>query len=262
MTQQNYVFNDHEDNPERIRLKAIQKVHDPVTMQLLSQLGLRSGKICAEIGAGEGSIARHIASSVKPGGKVVAIDLNTRFLEDSEQLEVRRMDITADPLEENFFDIIHARYVMLHVKNTDAALDNIGRALKVGGVLLLEEPDFRTGLPVSTDTGFNASIEKVNQAILSMYTSMGIDPALGTKLPRILRDRGYGEVKVSTDLPLAPGGAPIATMMGMSINYLRTRLVETRIATNDDINNYIAATQDPNVWTTYYTTVSVWGRKS
>lgn len=116
-------------------------------------------------------------------------------------------------------------------------------------------------LQVSMDSGSNAGIERVNHAILAMYGAMGIDPALGTKLPQILSTLGCPKLEVFTDLPQAPGGSPIADMMGMSINHWRARLVETGIATNEDVDRYVDASRDTNLWATYYTTVSVWGRK-
>jgi SAM-dependent methyltransferase len=257
-----YVFHGNERDIERRRLRALQEVHDPVTRQLLARVGLGAGKACAEIGAGEGSIARHMAAAVSPGGKAVAIDIDTRFLEAPEPpLEVRRCDITRDALEPGAYDLIHGRFVLLHVKDVPAALANLRQALKPGGVLLLEEPDFRTGLPATEDPELNGKIARVNAAVLSMYTSLGIDPALGTKLPRILLELGLEEVEVASDLPLAAGGSAIATMMGMSITHLRSRLVATGVASDRDIDGYVAAAGDARVWAMYYATISSWGRR-
>jgi SAM-dependent methyltransferase len=257
-----YVFDSNKHEIERRRLLALQEVHDPVTQQLLARVGLGAGKACAEIGAGEGSIARFMAASVSPGGKAVAIDINTRFLEEPEPpLEVRRCDITQDALEPAGYDLIHGRFVLLHVKDRPAALANLRQALKPGGVLLLEEPDFRTGLPATEDPELNGKIARVNAAVLSLYSSLGIDAALGAKLPRLLLELGLEEVEVASDLPLAAGGSAIATMMGMSITHLRSRLAATGAASDADIDAYVAATRDAGAWAMYYATISAWGRK-
>ena len=125
----------------------------------------------------------------------------------------------------------------------------------------MEEPDFRTPLPAAVDGERSASIARVNAAVLSMYYSRGIDPALGARLPSLLLGLGCKEIEVTTDFPLAPGGSAIASMMGMSIRHLRGRLVETGVASDADIDAYLAATEDAQIWATYYVTVSAWGKK-
>jgi len=262
-TPHEYVFDINQHDLERNRLIALQDVHDSTTRQLLQRIGLGSGMTCGEIGAGEGSIARYMATVVAPSGRVAALDINTRFLDAPAlpQLEIRRGDIIADPLESNTYDVIHGRFVLLHVKDMRAALANLWQALKPGAVVFLEEPDFRTALPAAGDAEQSASIARVNVAVLSMYYSLGIDPALGARLPSLLLGLGCEEVEVTTDFPLAPGGSAIASMMGMSIRHLRGRLVETGVASDADIDAYLAATEDAQIWATYYATVSAWGKK-
>jgi hypothetical protein len=48
---------------------------------------------------------------VGPSGQVLATDLDPRFLDDHghDNLEVRRHEITADPLPEGLFDLVHSR---------------------------------------------------------------------------------------------------------------------------------------------------------
>jgi ubiquinone/menaquinone biosynthesis C-methylase UbiE len=264
MNQENYVFDSNEQCAERNRLTALQEVHDPTTKRLLALLKLGPGKICAEIGAGEGSISRHLVDLVAPDGRVIGLDINTRLLEASPypRLEIRRGDITKDKLESCTYDLIHGRFVLFHVKDVYTALSNLEQALKPGGILFIEEPDFRTAFPAASETELGTSIARVNQAELSMYSSMGIDPALGSKLPPILLERGFNNVDFSTALPLAPGGSSIAKMMGMSIQHLRSRLIGTGDASESDIKRYVAASADPHIWAIYYTTTSAYGRKS
>jgi ubiquinone/menaquinone biosynthesis C-methylase UbiE len=264
MNREEYVFNSNEQYSERNRLAALQEVHDPMTKQFLALLELGSGKTCAEIGAGEGSIARHMVDLVAPDGRVIGLDINTRLLEVPPYpgLEIRRGDITKDALEPCTYDLIHERFVLLHLNNIHAALSNLKQALKPGGILFIEEPDFRTAFPAAADGELSTSIARVNRAVLSMYSSMGVDPALGSKLPSMFLEHGFNNVGFSTELPLAPGGSPIAKMMSMSIQYLRSRLIDTGDVSESDIESYIAALAAPRVWATYYATTSVYGTKS
>jgi SAM-dependent methyltransferase len=204
-----------------------------------------------------------MCESVGPNGHVVAIDIDPRFVHMAElpNLEVRRLDITEAELEADSFDLVHARYVLLHIHEYKKALSNMVRALKPGGWLVLEEPDFATGMPASGDAANWQAVTRVNDAILQMYSSMGIDPYMGRKLPSLFQDLNLNQITVATELPLANGGSGIAKIMQMSVEHLRQRLIDTGIPSQDDINRYIRLADIPTIWAMYYATVSVWGQK-
>jgi 2-polyprenyl-3-methyl-5-hydroxy-6-metoxy-1,4-benzoquinol methylase len=94
------------------------------------------------VGAGGGSIAEWLAGQVGPDGRVLATDIDTRFLEQlshKKNVEVRRHDIVSDSLPERAFDLVHARLVLLHLPERDRVLGRMAAALKPGGWLLTEE---------------------------------------------------------------------------------------------------------------------------
>ncbi|MBD2294195.1 class I SAM-dependent methyltransferase [Anabaena sphaerica FACHB-251] len=64
-----------------------------------------------EVGAGAGSITKWMAATVGERGKVVAVDLNTRFLSSVKSLNVEVIEayILNIPLEHHSFDFVHAR---------------------------------------------------------------------------------------------------------------------------------------------------------
>jgi predicted O-methyltransferase YrrM len=66
---------------ERVRLAGLEAALDPGTRGHLTRLGVGPGTRCLEIGAGRGSVAFWLARQVAPGGRVVATDLETDFLE-------------------------------------------------------------------------------------------------------------------------------------------------------------------------------------
>ncbi len=78
-----------------------------------------------------------MATVVGPSGRVAALDINTRCLDAPAlpQLEIRHGDVIADPLESKTYDVIHGRFVLLHVKDMRVALANLWQALKPGGVV-------------------------------------------------------------------------------------------------------------------------------
>src|SRR5438105_4243155 len=111
-----YLFS-HEEKKERERLAAIEAMGDPFTIECLEKIGVGERWRCLEIGAGGGSIAEWLCGRVGPSGKVVATDLQTKFLEaiEASNLEVRKHDITQGDLEHETFDLVSARKVLEHL---------------------------------------------------------------------------------------------------------------------------------------------------
>ena len=78
---------------------------------------------CLEIGGGLGTITRWLSDRVGPEGRVLATDIDTRFLEALQlaNVEVERHDVLCDPLPTAAFDLAYARLVRKHLTNQDAA---------------------------------------------------------------------------------------------------------------------------------------------
>ena len=105
---------------------------------------MSEGWQCLEVGFGTGGVALWLAGRVGSTGRVVAVDLEPRFLagHGRANLEVRKHDVAADPLEEAAFDLVHARAVLDLVPDRQRALERMLSAVRPGGWLVLEETDY------------------------------------------------------------------------------------------------------------------------
>ena len=72
---------------------------------------------CLELGCGNGSIAQALAVTVAPTGHVVASDIDLAYIADLRMpcLEVRRIDILQDVIEEAHYDFVVARALLHHL---------------------------------------------------------------------------------------------------------------------------------------------------
>jgi 2-polyprenyl-3-methyl-5-hydroxy-6-metoxy-1,4-benzoquinol methylase len=140
MTDAVYVASDSPEDLEARRLRALEAMDDPATRGLLDRVGLQPGWRCLEIGAGRGSIAGWMADRVGAGGRVVAGDLDLRFLKAlaHSNLEVRSLDITTDELEVDSFDLVHCRALLMHLRSPSDALRKTVSAMRPGGWLVVE----------------------------------------------------------------------------------------------------------------------------
>ncbi len=197
MTTSSYVF-DNAWQQARDRLAGIEKAYDPGTIRHLEASGVGPGWHCLEVGAGGGSIAEWLCRQVGPSGRVVATDLDTRFVEalDYPQLEVRRHDILTDGLEEGAFDLIHARLLLHHLARPEVALRKLVAALKPGGWLVAEEPDTGATVPdPRVEESAAALYTKLMDALQQMLRARGGDYHYGRRLYRDLCECGLRDVE-------------------------------------------------------------------
>jgi ubiquinone/menaquinone biosynthesis C-methylase UbiE len=128
----------------RERLALLEAQNDLGTLRHLEALGVTEGWQCLEVGGGGGSITEWLCRRVGSSGRVVATDINTRFLDGLNFgiLEVRTHNMVVDGIESDAFDFVHTRNVLFHLSQRQTALERMVSALKPGGALLVEDPDF------------------------------------------------------------------------------------------------------------------------
>jgi SAM-dependent methyltransferase len=264
VTTSQYVFTDSQHSREFERLQAIERVFDPASQRRIRTTGITKNWRCLEVGAGAGSIARWLAATVGETGKVVAIDLDTRFVANINQpnVEVLEADIRYLPVEDNSFDLVHARYVLIHIPDFQVALTKMVKLLKPDGWIVLEEPDFSAARAIAGEKLACQSMDRVNQAILQMFETRGMDYALGVKLPVILQELGLQQLSVENDVHLVNGGSGIATMMKMSTLQLAEKYIATGIATKEDIENYCLLADNRSALAIYYATIGAIAQKT
>jgi ubiquinone/menaquinone biosynthesis C-methylase UbiE len=258
-----YVF-DPAWQKERDRLSALESLFDDATKRYMKERGLREGWRCLEIGCGAGGIARWLAEQVGETGQVVATDLDTRFLEEQKDLEVRTHNIVTDPLEENAFDLIHARAVLEHIPARVEVLKRLANALKPGGWLLIEDVDFAG--PTATALAqyiwprhAEKAMERIYLATAALFKAIGADASYGRQLPTALVNLGLVNVEAELHAPVVVGGSEQWTRG--TIEQLAGRLVTTGLASQDDIDLFLTTTAEPSTHYVPPLMVSAWGRR-
>jgi ubiquinone/menaquinone biosynthesis C-methylase UbiE len=259
MSTSQYVFTDSQYPQEFERLQAIERVFDPASHRRIQATGITTNWQCLEVGAGAGSITQWLAGVVGKEGKVIAVDVDTRFLSNIRlsNIEVLEADIRSLPLEKHSFDLVHVRYVLIHLADFQVALSKMLDLLKPGGWIVIEEPDFSAARAIAGEEAAYQSMNRVNRAILQMFSDRNMDFALGAKLPAILQRFSLQQLFVENDAPIANGGSGIATVMKMSTQQLAQKYIATGEVTQEDIERYCAFSEDQNTWAIYYATVGV-----
>lgn len=258
-----YVFDQTAHTAELERLSLLETVFDGATRRALVDAGAAAGSRLLEVGAGAGSIAAWMSQIVGPGGRVAAVDVNTRFLAQlpRDNVDVIEADIRSAALEPASFDVAHARFVFLHLADWRSALEATLALLKPGGRLVLEEPDFSASRALAGPLMRRESFAAVHRAIEAMFAARGMDYAFGARLPAIFQEYRLDELAVGNDAPAVPGGSAFARMMGMSTLQLRAKYLATGLVTPEDLDGYAQFSADPTCWAIYHGTVRATGRK-
>jgi SAM-dependent methyltransferase len=193
---------------------------------------------------------------------VVATDIDIQHLAAMKRsnLQVRQHDITADPLEEAFFDLVHARLVLEHVAARDAALTKMVNALRPGGILVVEDVDLSSVGAV--DESLAPLFDHGWAAYRCVLTSAGFDPTFGRHLGKKLRDKGLIDVSVRGFSYEWGGELRETTMWSTPFEDLRDSVVEADLLTSQQVEEFLTLIRSPDFRAFSGILFIAWGRKA
>lgn len=247
-----------------VRFTALSELFDPVTFRHVDDLGITTGMRCWEVGAGGPTVPAGLAERVGPTGRVVATDIDVSWTGGTEGgvVEVKEHDVAADPPPPGPFDLVHARLVLVHVTDRAEALRRMKRALRPGGVLLLEDAD--PGLqPLLCPDESGPEQELANRlrsGFRALMAGRGADLSYGRTLPRLLREAGLEDVRADAYFPITSPAC--AVLEDATVRQIRGRLVAGGLATDEDIDRHLANVADGRLDLATAPMISAWGRRA
>jgi SAM-dependent methyltransferase len=222
-----YVFDNVSKNAGA-QYRELSRVYDENTIRHIEQRGIDKGWSCLEVGGGGGSIASWLCARVGVRGRVLATDLDPRFLLELsyENLEVRRHDIRTEGLPKGEFDLAHARLVLIHLPDREVALRRIIDALKPGGWIVVEEFDALTFLPDPAVSPGEVNM-RVRQAFVEALTARGVDLHCGRLLAHELKANGLVQIGVEATASLWGGKSSGTRLMRLHFEEMREPMVSS-----------------------------------
>jgi ubiquinone/menaquinone biosynthesis C-methylase UbiE len=239
-----YIIRGGAEGRERLRILA--RVMQPTTLELLRRAGIRPGVVCLEAGCGGGDVAFDMARLVKPGGAIVATDIDETKLrlareeagqEELTNIEFRLADMTRDSEQEfdQEFDFAHARFLLTHLQDPAAALTKMRNALRPGGTIVVEDIDF-TGYFCYPDS-------PAQRRLAELYTETakrrGGDPNIGPRLPSLLTAAGFENVEMSVVQPASTTG-DVKMITPLTMENIADSVIEEGLASREEIDRVIA----------------------
>lgn len=193
---------------ERARLGLMNAI---LNAACLRELALEGGERVLDIGCGPARFAQALTSA-HSGVSVLGVERDAAQREAArefahERVEVRAGDACDLPLasaEWGTFDVAWARFVLEHVDDPLRVVEQMVRAVKPGGRVVLCDDDhelLRLDPPAPR-------LMRVWEAYQATYRAHGNDPWVGRRLPRLLHDAGARPVRATWVFFGSCAGAP------------------------------------------------------
>ncbi|AWL84543.1 SAM-dependent methyltransferase [Streptomyces griseus] len=190
---------DRAGEAERIDFGAL--AYDDITMARLRALGAGPGWRCLDIGAGTGTVSRRLLGEAGVAS-VLAVDRDVRFLDarPTPGLRTLQTDVTAP----GSFQLVHARFVLMHLPERDRLIGRFAELLTPGGVLVLSDAVDLTSERAPA-TLYSTAMRAMWQGLRA---TIGTDVSLVPSYPHLLRGAGLDHVAAEIHVPpLVPGSA-------------------------------------------------------
>jgi SAM-dependent methyltransferase len=236
MNHQNYVIRG--GLPGRERLRLLSRVLEPTTTAFLDRAGLRQGMTCLDVGCGGGDVTFEIARRAGPAGSVVGLDIDPVKI-DLAQAEARELGLTnlefklsdIAQMEMNAeFDFVYSRFLLTHLKDPARALRALVKALKPGGVIVIEDIDFRGHFCFPESEAFVSYV--------SLYTEVvrrnGGDANIGARLPQLLRGSGCGDIALNIVQPVGLEGE-VKLLVAITMENVGESILKCGLATAGEL---------------------------
>jgi SAM-dependent methyltransferase len=253
----------------RERLRLLSEVMGPSTRALLAEVGVPSGAVCLDVGCGGGDVTCELARAAGPAGRAIGVDLDEVKLdiarrESAERgfpnVAFERRDVTQWRPAESF-DVVYARFLLTHLADPGSLVSVLRRHIRPGGVMIVEDVDFRGHFAEPDCPALRRFVELYTKSV----QARGADPNIGPRLPGLLREAGFEDVRMRLVQPVALEGG-IKRLTCVTLESISEAVLADGLTTEEDLRETIeelsAFAGDPHTVLGGPRVFQAWGRKA
>ncbi len=251
-----YALGTHD--AELVRLGIQHRLWSASAFKIWERAGIRAGQTVLDIGCGPGYTSLDLAGLVGPQGRVVAIDVSGRFIEHLKQRQRANGDTTIDArvgdvqqldLDEESVDAAYQRWVVCFVKDPEAVIRGVARALRPGAAFAIQDYVNYEGVLVGPRSD---AFQRFMRVVAETWNGQGGDTTIGLRLPTLLAKYGLVPVEISPLQRVARPGSQLWNWPTIFIETYAPKLVEEGRLTASEhealIRDWSARTDDPSAF--------------
>ncbi len=263
-----YVLGYRQAEQERLQQQAEQLAHE--SNWLFDQIPIAGGARVVEIGCGPHGCLDLLSERVGPTGSVVGVERSAEAVALARKLvsqrnlgnvEVLEGDARSTGLPRASFDVATSRLVLVNVPQPEQIVAEAAALVRPGGWVVFHEADYVSHVCDPPSAAWSALVE-----LLQTYSAKnGIDPLIGRKLPRLLREAGLIDVRVNPLVHVYPPGHGRRSILFDFSENLSERLVAEKLVSDSeltglkaDLSRHLA---DPTTLVVSHLYFQAWGRK-
>jgi len=250
------------------RLRILHDVYGPGARRVLIDAGIKPGMRVADLGCGVGMTTALLAELVGPTGEVVGVDLSAAQLAQAQELmpsefsNVKFVEASATDtgLPYGSFDLVYSRFLLIHLVEPVAALREMHRLLKPGGILVCEDGDLTTAGSEPT-TALNMFADLFGR----LGPKWGVDYTLGRRLFQLVSAENFSDVEITYNQPVVARGEQ-KRLAELSVTEAGPSFVNAGLITEQALEQTLAemlrAAEDESVLAVMPRMSQVWARKA
>ncbi|MEU9077681.1 class I SAM-dependent methyltransferase [Kitasatospora sp. NPDC004745] len=241
---------------ERIDYGAL--AYDAVTRARLTALGVGPGWRCLDVGAGTGTISRWLAGEAGVD-EVLALDRDPRFVNARPvgRLHTMAADVTDPALAPGRFDLVHCRFVLMHLPQHAEVLARLADWVAPGGWLVVGDAvDLTTA--DSPQLAYRHTMAAMWQALRER---IGTDVTWVTRYPQVLRGLGLREVGAEVHVPPLTPDAPVTAFWRSTWLSMRDALEAGTALEPGELDRALAYLASPELADLSPGMITAWGRR-
>ena len=200
----------------------------PSTERVFRKAGISEGMRVLDLGCGAGDVSFLAAELVGPTGSVVGIDVDPGVLAVA-RARANERGLTWVKFEERavdtfttteLFDAVVGRFVLIYQADPVASLRHVSRLVRSGGLVVMQEPDFRVGIATVPTV---ALWQHVQHWIAETFRRGGVHYDIGGRLYHVFRLAGLPGPALLEHIS-AGGGATMRPFYENSAEIVRSLL--------------------------------------
>ena len=256
-------------NAERERLQLQARVWQADTERLLDEIGLETGWNCLDVGCGAMGVLGPLSRRVGRNGRVTGLEMDAKLMAAAQQyineeglinVTLKQGDANQSGLSPESFDLVHERFVLPHVADPAALLQEMIRLTKPGGIVIIQEPDHSSWNLWPYSQKWPRLLH-----ILESALALRGDINIGRRTFHLARQAGLSNVQLRAGVVALQDAHPYMKMPMMAAAAMRPHMLAAGLVTEDELDDLLAdfeqRTADPETIMITFTTTQVWGRK-